>query len=234
MFKTIKKFNELTSTNSKLLEDINSIELPAVYFTRKQTKGKGRIGNKWATSDQGLFCSFAIKPNSYIFELFHYPYLIALIINQFLMSFKIYSKIKWPNDLLVNQKKISGILIESHENRLIIGIGINVNEERDVFLHQNLNATSMMIELNQAFIVTDLYTHLLKCIETNFDLYSMQPQKIIEDWKKYTIHQNELVTCRVGTKVIVGEFTDIGEKGELILKQKEKRITVYAGEIIES
>lgn len=234
MFKSIKILEEIHSTNTYLIENLNELAKPSIVFARKQTAGKGRIGNKWLSLDKGLFTSLVLDIKEYSFELYHYPYLIALLVHRFLKDFNLNAKIKWPNDLQVNKRKISGVLIESKADYLIIGIGININETEEDFKALDLKATSLFIEKHQAHILDDLYQHFIKVFSEHFLNYQNKVDFIFSDWKKECIHHDEFIQCRVGKTINSGHFHDIGERGELLLKNKNELIKVWAGDIIES
>ena len=125
------KFNSVKSTNDKAIQIIRSKRIKAgIVFSNKQTNGKGTMGKKWVSQTGNFFASifFELKknmPKSNEFSLIN-PLIIRKILNKY-SSFDV--KIKWPNDLLIKSKKVSGILQEiikiDSKTFLIIGIGIN-------------------------------------------------------------------------------------------------------------
>ena len=190
----IYHFDEIDSTNNyaKKLKDEDNVLVLAEY----QSGGKGRFDRKW-DSEKGMNLTFTIKKkfninanqNSYI--NFYFSYFLYEAIWTFLEeNAKNIStdllKIKWPNDILFDSKKISGILIESvlNKNDYMIGIGLNVNQKKfnDKFIAASLiNYTNDKVDLNALLIkiinVLDKNLHLLD--EAKFD-------KIYELWKKST------------------------------------------------
>jgi BirA family transcriptional regulator, biotin operon repressor / biotin---[acetyl-CoA-carboxylase] ligase len=129
----ILKFKSVKSTNDIALKLIKKKQLlPTILLTETQTKGRGTMGKKWISKKGNLFLSifFEVKPKKFNFK--HYAvlnaYLLKGVISK-IISQKI--RIKWPNDLLFNKKKICGILQEvvnyKEKKFLIIGIGINTN-----------------------------------------------------------------------------------------------------------
>jgi len=173
---------EVDSTNSFLInlnrqtKQVNG----TVVVANHQIKGKGQRGNKWLTKKgENLTFSVLLNPNIDIKYNFYLNIISSLAVNKALKDLKLNSKIKWPNDILVNSKKISGILVEnvltsSKITQSIIGIGLNINQtdfEDDFF------ATSLAIEnihintedvLNQIYQYLDFYYDIL--IQSNFDL----------------------------------------------------------------
>src|ERR1043165_9220886 len=133
---------ETHSTNSyaiELLKNVNAIEGTVVY-THKQTQGKGQRGNSWIAEPQrNTTLSLILRPvflNSK--NTFYLSKITALALHDLLTEIldvgQFDIKIKWPNDILVNSKKIAGVLIENsilneHLQWSVIGIGINVNQD---------------------------------------------------------------------------------------------------------
>ena len=125
------KFNSLKSTNDRAIKIIRSRRKKSgIIFTKKQTNGKGTMGKKWVSKNGNFFASifFELKksmPEPREFSLIN-PLIIKKVLNKY-SRFEV--KIKWPNDLLIKSKKVSGILQEliqfDKKTFLIIGIGIN-------------------------------------------------------------------------------------------------------------
>ncbi|MEI6021146.1 MAG: biotin--[acetyl-CoA-carboxylase] ligase [Bacteroidota bacterium] len=148
---------EVDSTNSyaiKLLKNVK-LEEGTLVFTDYQTQGRGQRGMVWnAEPASNLIFSFILKPSFLSPENYYYLYKIAALacydtLAKIIDTSQFDIKIKWPNDILVNQQKIGGILIENSfsENKLqwsIVGVGINVNQKMAA---SGFNAVSM-IDLN--------------------------------------------------------------------------------------
>ena len=127
------KFKTVKSTNDVALRIIKKGKLiPAIITSEKQTKGRGTMGKKWISKKGNLFLSIVFEINQQRINFKHYAILNAYLLKRLIskeISKKI--KIKWPNDLLFNKKKICGILQEvvnfKKKKFLIVGIGINTN-----------------------------------------------------------------------------------------------------------
>ena len=129
----VKRYKKIKSTNDIALSLIKkNISQPTLITTEIQTKGRGRVGKKWISKKGNLFISIFFKFNQKKINFKQFA-----ILNAFLLS-KVISKItskkikiKWPNDLLYNEKKLCGILQEvvkfNNFNYLIVGIGLNTN-----------------------------------------------------------------------------------------------------------
>lgn len=119
------------STNDEILSLLNEDE-PTAVFTFNQTKGRGQYGNIWKViPDQNLAYSLAIKTSNINISDTFLNYYTAIIVREFLANLTNgNAKIKWPNDIILNGKKVCGILIEKkkikNKEYYIIGIGINI------------------------------------------------------------------------------------------------------------
>ena len=124
-------FENCFSTNDEILSLLNEDESTAV-FTFNQTKGRGQYGNIWKViPNQNLAYSIAIKTSNIRISDTFLNYYTAIIVRDFLANLtNATAKIKWPNDIILNGKKLCGILIEkkkiNSQDYVIIGIGINV------------------------------------------------------------------------------------------------------------
>lgn len=127
----LHRFENCFSTNDEILSVLNEDESTAV-FTFNQTKGRGQYGNIWKViPDQNLAYSFSIKTSKININNTFLNYYTAIIVRDFLANLtNADAKIKWPNDIILNGKKVCGILIEkkkiNSEEYFILGIGINI------------------------------------------------------------------------------------------------------------
>jgi len=165
---------ECHSTNT-LLADLaqktNPIE-GTLLITAKQTKGRGQRGNGWeAEPNQNLTFSFLVKPSFLaVADQFKLTMTVSLAVADYLCDRNLDSvKIKWPNDVMVNGKKISGILIEntlsgSQLQQCVVGIGLNVNQT--VFSIES--ATSMKLITDDEFALDYELNFLLEKLEGRY------------------------------------------------------------------
>jgi len=129
----IKKFKIVKSTNDIALKFIKkNISEPTLITSESQTKGRGRVGKKWISLKGNLFISIFFKLDQKKINFKQFAILNAFLLKKVIskiISKKI--KIKWPNDLLFNKKKICGILQEvikfNRFDYLIVGVGLNTN-----------------------------------------------------------------------------------------------------------
>lgn len=127
-------FNNCASTQDELIDFLNqhylSEDFLAVY-TFNQTKGRGQYGNSWENlPEENLAYSFALKTKNINVSDTCFNFYTAILVRDFIANLtKTEVKIKWPNDLILKNKKICGMLFEKKKNYFVVGIGINILQE---------------------------------------------------------------------------------------------------------
>lgn len=137
------------STNNEVKRRISGLDNLSVVSVLSQSEGRGQRGNTWTSAPgQNLLFSILLRPDVQAYDQFVISQMASLAVVDLLATFDIESKIKWPNDIYVRNKKICGILIENNiagksVSTSIIGIGLNVNQK--VFDATLPNPTSMSL-----------------------------------------------------------------------------------------
>jgi len=210
-------------------------EAGTVVIADVQTAGRGRLQRAWCSPGGNLSFSVILRPNrDYL------PHLIMLASLAVTYSIQIITglkpQIKWPNDILVRDKKICGILIENElrKNSLrfsVIGIGINVNMDMMDYPEIEGTATSLSAELGRKVSRLDILRQVL----TEMDrLYPSLQQSdfILEQWKKYLVTLGQRVQVNLGDKVYKGIAESVCRDGSLMLRQKDGKLTrIIAGDV---
>ncbi|MBU2564874.1 MAG: biotin--[acetyl-CoA-carboxylase] ligase, partial [Candidatus Thermoplasmatota archaeon] len=118
----IHHFKKVSSTNDVAKEIALKGERNFVVVADEQTKGKGRMGREWLSPIGGLYLSVVTKKNPML------PLISGVAVACSLKNFGLSTEIKWPNDVMVGDKKISGILIECFNDSCVVGVGVNINK----------------------------------------------------------------------------------------------------------
>jgi len=208
---------ETFSTNDDVWNYINDHN-DIIVVADQQTNGRGRRSNQWFSvkSKSLTFSIGLIKQNNNLF-----PLIAALSICQSinkLSSMKI--KIKWPNDIIINNKKIAGILIESKmiglNIILNIGIGINVNLDIDDIEKSSLkDISSMHIETNKIYNRELLLSEIVKSF---YKYLTKKDEDIIELWMAHCSHINKKVFFHSNDKKNNGIFKGVNPKGHAMIQ----------------
>ncbi len=228
---------DIDSTNSFLLNSADIQKEGTVLLAEYQSKGRGRKDREWLSlHSQNLTfsCLFSdkylqIKPN--IINLASAVAVARSIEN----LFQVKTNLKWPNDVLINGKKVCGILMESSVRgkaitRLVLGIGINVNQPS--FLGRfNYAPTSIRLEFKKEVSRERLLSEVLNNLEVLLNEALVNPQKIISFWKSHTRFLGEKIKIKDDNQEKYGIFEDLDDDGFLILRSGTKSERIVTGEI---
>lgn len=208
-----------------------------VIGAEEQTAGKGRFGRLWKSDNGGLYFSVLLRPELPPSEIAAITLAAGFAVCNAVRDYtNCDAQIKWPNDIIIGNKKICGILTEmaAQSDRLdyvVIGIGINVNHCTfpDEIQHK---ATSLFLETNQKTDRNDFFAAVLKSLDTVMQSFLVSLS--IDDVNRFkelcaTLGRNVSLE-RSGT-VIQGIAEDINLSGELIINSNGKKITVNSGEV---
>jgi BirA family biotin operon repressor/biotin-[acetyl-CoA-carboxylase] ligase len=229
-------FDEVDSTNSYLLNSKES-KLGTVVLSEYQSKGRGRKQRNWiAVKDQAL--TFSILLNSEI-ELKNINVLSlgsAVALVQALENLhQLKVNVKWPNDVLVEDKKIAGILIESSSkgsklDKIVVGIGINVNQPNFTGVY-NIRPTSIRIEHKKPVSREKILSEFLNRFEEMLIDLGNNKEKILNDWRSRSRLLGEKVLITENDIEKFGLFEDIDDNGFLLLRTKDGLETIQVGDV---
>ncbi len=228
-------FKEIDSTNTYARKSV--FEDGTVVLAQKQSSGRGRRGRKWVSSGKGLYFSIVLKPSIPVSEVLKFSLIFPLSILDALSKFGINSKIKWPNDIYINGKKVSGILIESDTegeitNRAVVGIGINVNDSLEDIKEIRDIATSLHIETGRTFDRKLLLSEILFQIEQRYiSFLTGKRDETLKDLEKNMLWIGEDVVLIDGNSKTEGRLIGLNSYGGIRLKTKNGILDVFSGDI---
>ncbi|MDP8265256.1 MAG: biotin--[acetyl-CoA-carboxylase] ligase [Candidatus Aceula lacicola] len=209
-----------------------------VVCAETQAKGRGRLGRQWSSSKgKGLYFSIVLRPKVLLQEISGLTLLLSVAVSK---AIKIVSdvsvKIKWPNDLVSNQKKVSGILTELNGevdriNFVIVGIGVNVNESKR-FLPKE--ATSLFDQSGKKISRVKLLQEILREIERYYLIFQDQGfEPIFDQWRELSETLGKNVKIIQPSGVIEGRAIDVDSQGALLIEKEDKTIIKRtSGEVV--
>ncbi|MCH4200608.1 MAG: biotin--[acetyl-CoA-carboxylase] ligase [Clostridium tyrobutyricum] len=235
-------FDSIDSTNTvgkKLAE--KGEPNGTIIVSEEQTMGHGRLGRNWVSPKyKGIWLSIILRPNVDPINVSKITQIAAAAMIRTLKSLKIDAFVKWPNDIVMNDKKICGILTEmsaelNRVNYVIVGMGINANLDKTDFNKDILNkATSLKIETNSSINRKIFLGTLINEFEKLYDEFqeNFTVTKSIEICKKYSaVIGNDIKILHSG-KEFYAKAIDIEENGELVVQYKDGSIEkLISGEI---
>jgi len=185
----IISFSEIDSTNKFAIENLDRLPYGTVVWSLSQTSAYGRYGRSWSSSDGGLWFSIIFKPLQ-ITEPNAYTKLLSVAVVESVRDLKYRNaQIKWPNDILINGKKVAGILTESvftgeRLKGIVVGVGLNVNNELPHELKSS--ATSLSSIKNEYIPLNLLIEKILRRVEVLRKKYLIRGKTkyLTRKWKK--------------------------------------------------
>lgn len=217
-------FLSIDSTNQWAKENVEAWapEGITIVSADKQTAGYGRRGTPWISPPEvNLSLSFCFFFSIDRRDLGHIPQLLMLSLRRVLGLEKIISKIKWPNDLLVNGKKVGGVLCECMEvegqRAVICGLGLNVNSGLEDFKDLPPLATSLLLENKEKIDRKKLHSSLLKEFSEVLQIFSKEGfSPFFKEWTASSFfHRGDAVAFHWKKEKIHGFFHALGEDGSI-------------------
>lgn len=247
----IATFDTLASTNQQATQmaksgDVDlSNDAKLIVYTQNQTAGRGRSGRTWLSSDQTLTATILLSSKAPKNQVAQLAFVAALAVHKTVCQYVNDDKhksigLKWPNDVLVQGRKLAGILIEScivkanPDSVLAIGIGMNIG---DIPKDGDFAATSLKA-LDTVNDKTINIEQVLSTLIFNFDKYlnlwsdGTNFAMIRKIWLDHALGLGGKITARLPNQSIYGIFESLDEDGTLILRDEADKIhQITAGDI---
>lgn len=232
---------EIDSTNSYAKSHIGDFVDRTVVHALRQTSGRGRLSRKWIDlGKDNLFMSFVLKPSDTFEEI--YPNItqyLSVALCKVLEVYGLKPQIKWPNDVLIDGKKIAGILSESVVQGgcfkgLVLGIGVNLNAQlSDVNAIPDKIATALNLELGKNIDLDEFRTLLVNEFFKNYDKFLENGFSMIkDDYINRNCFLNKELNVQIFNNIETGLAKSITDNGELVLLKKDNEIVLTIGDIL--
>ncbi len=233
--------DKINSTNLYAKENIDKISDKSVISAKSQYSGRGRFNRNWIDLGEGnLFISIVLKPSSELRPIYsNLTQYMSVILCRIFEEYGLNPEIKWPNDVLIRGAKISGILCESviHGSSLkglILGVGVNINADKDsLLLVKDKKVTALNVELERDYEDNELF--LNKLLFEFFKYYDKFLEGgflfIKNEYTERCKFLNKEINVKLPDGFIKGKACGFTDSGELILKNRDGRIILSAGDI---
>jgi len=239
----VETFLTIDSTNRYLMKKVLSTEVKCqAVFAEQQTSGRGRHGRNWVSPFGGnLYFSILYPFQRTPRDVTGVSLAVGVAIVEQLERQGINSaKLKWPNDVLVEGRKLCGILLELHGEShgplaIVVGIGINImmpesaadEIDQPWISYQSLTSASMSsVSRNQ--LAADFLSNVLLCLQ-EFEQHGLEPFR--ERWQQRDCYMNMKVKLQLGEREITGIARGIDQQGALLLETQGQIHRYYSGEI---
>ena len=231
----LRCFQEISSTNELAKEVARNSENGTVILAMIQTEGRGRLSRPWASPPGGIWMSLILKPNMQLSQVHQINMAVSVAVSKSIQNlYGLDAGIKWPNDILINERKVCGILMEvsAQVDRLdyaVVGLGINANVNVSGFPGE-WKSTSIGHQLGRVVSRAELIQKILLEVEAAYE--RMNSTEIYEEWRRRSITLGRHVRITSITGDLIGVAEDLLKDGALCLKTKEGRKHILAGDCI--
>jgi len=238
--KNIHYYDEAGSSNDIAKKLAPTVEEGTMIVVEQQTGGRGRLGRQWASPKGGIWFSIILKPRFALSVASRLTLTFGLSVTKTLRQYGFNAKIKWPNDVLVNGKKVCGILTEVEGEIdtvefVVIGIGINANMSlKDIPEDLRENSTTLRDEMGKSIDRVEFLQQLLFDMEQEYIRFSTQPfSEIMDEIISLSDTIGKQVTVNMPNRIVEGTVVGISKFGALQLRKADGDIEeIIAGRCI--
>ena len=233
--KDLRFFSEVRSTNDIAKSIASGCGDGTVILAETQSAGRGRLSRFWASPHGGVWMSLVLKPKIDLTKIYSINMAVSVAISRALLkSYRLNTGIKWPNDMLINEKKVCGILTEisAEIDKLdyaVVGLGLNANVNASLFPGE-WNATSLSFELGHDVSRNKLIQQLIN--EIDFVYTRMRPKDLYKEWCQKSSTLGKYVRVYSSMGELEGKAIELSEDGGLCVRTGEGTIRVLAGDCI--
>ncbi len=228
-----------TSTAALATSGQANLQLPLLVLAGQQTAGRGRGSHQWWSATGSLTFSLVINPSDLGIEPQDWPraslttgLALCLALDELLESPAL--TMKWPNDVFLDQRKISGILLEGTAGKLVIGIGINVNcsfQEAPAPLPST--ATSLFDVTGRKFSLDDVLIRILQQLDQQLRRLACNDTTLLTDWQQRCQLTGRTLEVSTGNQQVTGVCQGIDQQGALLLMTETGLVPIVSGTITE-
>ena len=224
------------------IDSTNNFADRTVVHAQRQTSGRGRLNRSWVDLGEGnLFMTIILKPSKSYNEVFsNITQYLSVCLCHVLESYGTKAEIKWPNDVLIDGKKIAGILSEAVVQTngtlkgIVLGIGVNLNSDIEtVKAIPDKIATALNIETGKCIDVDVFREELLKEFFANYDMFLDKGFELIKhEYVSKNCFLGKELNIQIFDRVENGLAKTVTDKGELVLLKDNKELVLTIGDIL--
>ena len=231
---------EIDSTNRYAKSNIEKLKDRTIVQAARQTAGRGRLQRCWIDlGDDNLFLTFVLKPSQTFLEVYsNLTQYLSVILCKILEKYDLQPQIKWPNDVLVDGKKIAGILSETVMQGnafkgLVLGIGVNINADEKELEKIDRPVTSLNLQTGKSIDLKEFKDMLVNDFFENYEIFLKEGFSYI---KEYYINHASFLEKEICVQILnekkSGMAKSITDKGELVLEKDNKDLVLTIGDIL--
>jgi BirA family transcriptional regulator, biotin operon repressor / biotin---[acetyl-CoA-carboxylase] ligase len=226
---------EVDSTNAAAVSLARRCQSGTVILAETQTRGRGRLSRPWASPPGGIWMSIILKPEIPLSQVYQINMAATVAVCRAISSnLGLQAGIKWPNDLLIGEQKVCGMLMEvgAQLDRLdyaVVGLGLNANNSSTDFPAQ-WRSTSLAEASGNEIDRCILICRVLEAMEDAYE--RIGSPEIYEEWRSRSLTLKRQVRITSSAGDLIGEVVDLAKDGALILRMGEEERRILAGDCI--
>lgn len=234
-------YSQTDSTNRMARELLMQHNLPegTLILAQTQTGGRGRRGKAWWAPPGGLWFTLVLRPAVNLHNAALLSLVFAVACVRCLQEYTDHPcGIKWPNDVMIDGRKVVGILLEASgemdaPDYVIAGLGLNVNLRSEDWPEPvGRQATSLAMATGKTMDLNQVLIRLLSILEEDYDLFLHEGiQPFMEPYKSRCLHLGERITVHRGPDRVTGIHRDIEEDGSLVMETEAGWVHITAGDV---
>lgn len=229
---TLLEMTECESTNDLMMQFVRSKteQEGLIVVAKHQKKGRGQRENQWESEkDKNIAMSLCLQP--YFLELsevFYLTIIVSLSLVETLNKIGVEASIKWPNDIYVEDKKISGVLIENILKgakvvNSVIGVGLNVNQK--IFIEPK--AVSVCQIIGKEFLLSEVVSNLVHSLDKYYAILKKGERSVLNDlYHRYLYRKDKLSSFDDG-EIFEGMIQGVNKAGQLQVLKKDSLVCEY-------
>ncbi|MFC7250218.1 biotin--[acetyl-CoA-carboxylase] ligase [Halomicroarcula sp. GCM10025324] len=226
----VEYHDSIPSTNARARDLAAEGATDVVVLADEQTGGRGRLDRAWSSPSGGIWLSLLFRPDAPMAHAPVFTLAAAVAVTRAARGAGVDATIKWPNDVLVDDRKLVGILteMEGEADRVswvVVGIGINANVD-PAALPSDADPTSLEAERGSP---VDRRSFTQRVLE-EFDALRQSPETVVDAWREYATTLGRRVGVETPSGTVEGEAVDIEFPGALVVETDTGRVTITAGD----
>lgn len=226
---------ELDSTNAAAISLASQCPSGTVVLAETQSGGRGRLSRPWASPPGGIWMSIILKPEIPLSQIYQINMAASVAVCRAISSYLgLEAGIKWPNDLLIGEQKVCGMLMEvgAQLDRLdyaVVGLGLNANNSSSQFPAE-WRSTSLCEASGHEIDRCILICRVLEAMEEAYERIGCR--EIYEEWRSRSLTLKRQVRITSSAGDLIGEVVDLAEDGALVLRTMDEERRILAGDCI--
>lgn len=219
------------------MKEVKKYPLNSLVVASEQTNGRGKDDRIWkSVKSNNIYASLLLETKNNKINYSNYTFLTSLVITKTIIKLtnnKIKINCKWPNDVLINNKKFCGILLERdiQNNTLVIGFGVNIDYHPNIADKVAFEATDLLTEgftIDRKQFIEN-FVDIFDILDKEFQVVGFD--RIKKEWLSFAYNFKKTITVKIKNKEFEGIFEELDKDGTLILNTKNGQMRILSADV---